>query len=657
MEKHFIALSILSLIFLSSAENSSILTLNVEKNENGTISLLINWENAENLTITGYKIFFARVPEFRKEEVEWFSVEYLSSKPQCLYLLDPYSYPSIASFSVDSFAIQLKAVGFVNQAAQKVSPIVVIGATNEPQTPDIHLQITNHSILENGTIAMNFSTNFRQPEQISLFYKETLFNSTFKEEISENWTLINSFSINGKQIIFDLPPSRVYELKLFLKNFTSNIVTIQIPSPVAAPIVRIVEAPILELDPDPNKPLSLSCRAHNPPPANFTWFVNDEPVPADHSFYVVHTVLGEVDGVSTISAKARIRSENVSCMTIGAEGGVGVASALINIRGPGSPPSMITLVADGNGWFNVQWQAPIYPNGELKGFVLYYTLVKDLPLSDWRKVDFGAEANTTRINADGGDLFIRLQAISSSGPGLISDAIPAAQQGRPERAPENPRVALNEANIAILTWSKPATLMPIENYQIFYTRDPATANAQYEEWHSIEVDGNVTSYKLDSQAGFNPKAVYRVRVAAKNSHAIGPGSKIVEFETAYNELPIPTDVSVEIDDENTITVNFTAVRDPNDHSKIIEEYRVDLSRGEDALNARWTSFHSNQQRKIIDTSSHKISIVINGSLLQKNSKYWIRIRAILSRKSQMIRGTSKPKRFFTSDKQNFILRF
>lgn len=83
-----------------------------------------------------------------------------------------------------------------------------------------------------------------------------------------------------------------------------------------------------------------------------------------------------------------------------------------------------------------------------------------------------------------------------------------------------------------------------------------------------------------------PKTFYRVRISGKNSHADGPASEVVEFETAYSgkfcriliqseltfdilEVPIPTDLKTEVLDDNTIHIKFNAVRDPDDHSKAL----------------------------------------------------------------------------------------
>ncbi|KAK6052616.1 hypothetical protein COOONC_09881 [Cooperia oncophora] len=84
-------------------------------------------------------------------------------------------------------------------------------------------------------------------------------------------------------------------------------------------------------------------------------------------------------------------------------------------------------------------------------------------------------------------------------------------------------------------------------------------------------------YKFGYQVGLKPKTFYRVRVSAKNDVAEGPVSDTKEFETAYSELPIPTDIKTKVAEDNSLTITFTAVRDPDDHSNIIQVTRTSSS--------------------------------------------------------------------------------
>lgn len=55
-----------------------------------------------------------------------------------------------------------------------------------------------------------------------------------------------------------------------------------------------------------------------------------------------------------------------------------------------------------------------------------------------------------------------------------------------------------------------------------------------------------------------------------------------------SELPIPTDIELWVEENNTVHVSFTAVRNPEDHSQLIDDYKVEISTSSDVLSASWT---------------------------------------------------------------------
>ncbi|TKR57634.1 hypothetical protein L596_030311 [Steinernema carpocapsae] len=148
-----------------------------------------------------------------------------------------------------------------------------------------------------------------------------------------------------------------------------------------------------------------------------------------------------------------------------------------------------------------------------------------------------------------------------------------------------------------------------------------------------------------AEHNLRPKTLYRVRISATNAQGEGPASSVMEFETTAGELPIPTDIELTLDEDNTVRLSFLAVRDPEDHSQIIQNYKVAVSASEDTLNARWHPLE--QMSTLIDQITSKVEISIDGAALQKSTNYWVNIAAEVS--SQVRVQASKPKRFRTGD--------
>ncbi|PIO62168.1 fibronectin type III domain protein, partial [Teladorsagia circumcincta] len=231
---------------------------------------------------------------------------------------------------------------------------------------------------------------------------------------------------------------------------------------------------------------------------------------------------------------------------------------------PGDPPRDIQVLSIDSRDVIIVWKAPKYPNMKIE--------VSIPILSSYR---FKRSSLPTDQLKPSYDYYVKVRAINEAGAGPLSEAIHfTTPNGGPENPPTGVTVDINEANIAV-------------SYVIYFTRDLGLSNEDYKEWQTVEVPATQTRYKFGYQVGLKPKTFYRVRVSAKNDVAEGPVSETKEFETAYSELPIPTDIKTRVAEDNSLTITFTAVRDPDDHSNIIQRYKIELARSDDVLTARW----------------------------------------------------------------------
>ncbi|VDM80312.1 unnamed protein product [Strongylus vulgaris] len=187
---------------------------------------------------------------------------------------------------------------------------------------------------------------------------------------------------------------------------------------------------------------------------------------------------------------------------------------------------------------------------------------------------------------------------------------------------------------------------PLSNKQ-FYRKIPGPENPPAE----VSVDINeaniaVLRFKFDHQVGLKPKTFYRVRVSAKNDVAEGPVSETKEFETAHSELPIPTDIRTSVAEDNTLTITFSAVRDPDDHSNAIGRYKIEMAQSNDILSAKWHPV--NASNTSIDEMTSQVTMTIDGTRLARSSMYWVKITASLDNPTRFVQA-SKPRWFRTGD--------
>ena len=52
---------------------------------------------------------------------------------------------------------------------------------------------------------------------------------------------------------------------------------------------------------------------------------------------------------------------------------------------------------------------------------------------------------------------------------------------------------------------------------------------------------------------------------------------------------------------------------------------MELAQADDILYARWAAVNPEFLRKTVDSSTSTVTLTINGTQLQKNVKYWIRV--------------------------------
>ncbi|XP_068021074.1 receptor-type tyrosine-protein phosphatase S isoform X14 [Melanerpes formicivorus] len=175
----------------------------------------------------------------------------------------------------------------------------------------------------------------------------------------------------------------------------------------------------------------------------------------------------------------------------------------------------------------IQWEEPVEPNGQIRGYRVYYTMEPDQPVSNWQKHNVDDSLLTTVGSLLEDETYtVRVLAFTSVGDGPLSDPIQVkTQQGVPGQ-PMNFRADAKTETSIVLSWSPPRQEI-IVKYELLYKEGD----------HGREVQKNfdpATSFTLE---GLKPNTEYVFRLAARSALGLGAFTPEVRERTLQSILP------------------------------------------------------------------------------------------------------------------------
>ncbi|XP_043358515.1 receptor-type tyrosine-protein phosphatase S isoform X21 [Dermochelys coriacea] len=116
----------------------------------------------------------------------------------------------------------------------------------------------------------------------------------------------------------------------------------------------------------------------------------------------------------------------------------------------------------------IQWEEPVEPNGQIRGYRVYYTMEPDQPVSNWQKHNVDDSLLTTVGSLLEDETYtVRVLAFTSVGDGPLSDPIQVkTQQGVPGQPMNFQAEAKTETSIRV-SWSPPRQEI-IVKYELGY---------------------------------------------------------------------------------------------------------------------------------------------------------------------------------------------
>ncbi|GCB61699.1 hypothetical protein scyTo_0009388, partial [Scyliorhinus torazame] len=159
----------------------------------------------------------------------------------------------------------------------------------------------------------------------------------------------------------------------------------------------------------------------------------------------------------------------------------------------------------------IQWEEPEEPNGQIRGYRVYYTMEPQQPVSNWQKHNLDDSLLTTVANLIPQTTYsVKVLAFTSVGDGPLSAEIQVkTQQGVPGQPINFNATPKSETSIELL-WRAPRE-EKIISYELYY-RDEELGK---EEVITFQPS---TSYSV---TGLRPNTLYYFRLAGRSEHGLG----------------------------------------------------------------------------------------------------------------------------------------
>nr|XP_046176903.1 receptor-type tyrosine-protein phosphatase F isoform X7 [Oncorhynchus gorbuscha] len=237
-------------------------------------------------------------------------------------------------------------------------------------------------------------------------------------------------------------------------------------------------------------------------------------------------------------------------------------------QAPSSPPLAVQVRMLSASTMLVQWEPPEEPNGQIRGYRVYYSSDMNGPLSGWQKHNTD-DSRLTTISGLTTDITysLRVLGFTSVGDGPPSDILQVkTQQGVPAQPSSFEAEAELDTRI-MLTW-----LWPVQDTITKYELQYWEANSD----NKIHVTFNPAgSYAVE---GLKPDTLYRFSLAARSEFGLGVYTQPIEARTAQS-MPgaPPRKLEVEAVNSTAIRVTWKAPLPGKQHGQI-RGYQVIFSR-------------------------------------------------------------------------------
>ncbi|KAM3619127.1 uncharacterized protein V6R79_003378 [Siganus canaliculatus] len=306
----------------------------------------------------------------------------------------------------------------------------------------------------------------------------------------------------------------------------------------------------------PKQPTSLIVTETTATSVTLTWDSgNSEPV----SYYIIqyHAKVSdngfqEVDGVATtryiiggLSPFSEYEFRVMAVNSVGRGPPSGAVHTRTSEQAPSSPPLHVQARMLSSSTMHVQWEAPDEPNGQIRGYRVYYSSEHETGFNTWHKHVTNSSLFTTISGLVTNITYsLRVLGFTSAGDGPPSDVLQIkTQQGVPAQPSGFEAEAELDSRI-MLSWLWPVQ-EPVSSFKLVYWE---ASNPT--EKHHVTFDP-VGFYAID---GLKPDTLYKFSLAARSDVGLGIFTQPIEARTAQSMSGAPPR-KVEV-----VVINSTALR-------------------------------------------------------------------------------------------------
>uniref|UniRef100_A0A8C5DNN4 protein-tyrosine-phosphatase n=1 Tax=Gouania willdenowi TaxID=441366 RepID=A0A8C5DNN4_GOUWI len=215
-------------------------------------------------------------------------------------------------------------------------------------------------------------------------------------------------------------------------------------------------------------------------------------------------------------------------------------------QAPASPPRNIKAQILPQNTMLVQWEEPEEPNGQIKGYRVYYTMAASLPMSSWQIHNVQDSIITTIQSLIPQETYtIRVLAFTSVGDGPFSEPIHVkVLQGVPGQPSKFQVGAVSDTSIE-LTWEPAYEKEGIIKYELRY-KEGSFGTQQKKTF------GPTNSYVVES---LRPNTEYHFSLAAISNKGIGAFTNDISHKTLQPSAP-PQDIKCHSASSTSLLVSW-----------------------------------------------------------------------------------------------------